>query len=105
MMMIIAYVRKSRASAVLRALHEAGWTGLTAYIVHGMSGERSTFLYSNHPFEPDRLPESVKIEVVGAEEMIDQVAAVIAKEAKTGDPGDGIIVLQKVEQFMRIRDM
>jgi nitrogen regulatory protein PII len=105
MMLVIAYVRKLCAPAVLRALHEAGVGGLTAYVVHGMSGEKSTFFYSGHPFEPAHLPESVKIEVVCAEDMTDQIVAVVANEAKTGAPGDGIIAIQRVERFMNIRGL
>jgi nitrogen regulatory protein PII len=93
MMLVIAYVRKLRAPAVLRALHEAGVGGATAYVVHGMSGDKATFLYSAHPFEPAHLPEAVKIEVVCAEQMTNQIVAVVANEAKTGAPGDGIIAI------------
>jgi nitrogen regulatory protein PII len=105
MMFVIAYVRKLRAPAVLRALHEAGVGGATAYVVHGMSGDKATFLYSAHPFEPAHLPEAVKIEVVCAEDMTDQIVGVIANKAKTGESGDGVITIQRVERFMRIREM
>lgn len=44
MKMISAYVRTQRAPHLIRKLHKAGVKGLTAYIVHGMSGETSTFL-------------------------------------------------------------
>ena len=104
-MMVTAYIRKFRAPAVLRALYESGVGGLTAYIVHGMSGEKSTFFYSGHPFEPAHLPEAVKIEVVCAEDMTDQIVGVIANKAKTGESGDGVITIQRVERFMRIREM
>ena len=103
--MVTAYVRVFLAPAVLRALHDAGVGGLTAYIVHGMSGEKSTFLYSGHPFEPAHLPQSVKIEVVCTDETADQIVGIIANKAKTGEPGDGVVVIQPVERFMNIRDM
>jgi len=104
MVIILAYVRESQASAVLRALHDAGVGGLTAYSVHGMSGERPTFLYSDRPFEPEHLPESVKIELVCSEEAADSIVALIAKEARTGRPGDGMIAVQAVNRFLRISD-
>jgi nitrogen regulatory protein P-II 1 len=104
MVMIVAYVRSLRAPALLRTLHGRG-IGVTAFLVHGLSGEKSTFLYSSHPFEPAHLPEAVKIEVVCNEESVDEVIALIAKEAKTGEPGDGIIATIKVDRCIRIRDM
>lgn len=61
MKMISAYVRTQRASNVIRALYDAGITGLTVYMVRGLSGEPSTFLHSVEPFEPAHLPESVKL--------------------------------------------
>jgi nitrogen regulatory protein PII len=104
MRMIIAYVRPLRASAVIRALHKAGVGGLTVYAVRGISGEKSTFLHSSYPFEPTHLPESVKIEVICDEEKTDQIVALIAKEAKTGAAGDGIIAIQNIERVVRILD-
>jgi nitrogen regulatory protein P-II 1 len=105
MAMITAFVRQLRASAVIRALHNAGVGGLTAYAVHGISGEKSTFLHSSYPFEPAHLPESIKIEVICDEGMTDQIVGLIAQEAKTGAPGDGIIAIQHIDRVVRIKDL
>lgn len=102
--MIMAYIRSLRAPALLRTLHGRG-IGATAYLVHGLSGEKSTFLYSSHPFEPSHLPRAVKIEVVCNEETADEIVAIIAKETKTDEAGDGIIATLKLDRFMRIRDL
>jgi len=105
MKVIIAYIRVDCAAKVTRDLYEAGVGGITAYRVHGMSGETSTFLYSKRPFEIHHLPESVKLEVVCSEESIDNIVKLIAQAARTGDPGDGIIAVQDVERVMKIRDV
>ena len=105
MKLMIAYIRTECASQVMRTLHESGVSGITAYRVRGMSGETSTFLYSKRPFEINHLPESVKLEVVCADESIDKIVALIAQAACTGSPGDGIIAVQDVEKVLRIRDM
>jgi nitrogen regulatory protein P-II 1/nitrogen regulatory protein P-II 2 len=89
----------------MRELYEAGVGGLTAYVVRGMRGETSTFLYSKHPFEISHLPESLKLEVVCSEESIDKIVKLVAQAARTGDPGDGIIAVQDVEKVLRIRDI
>jgi nitrogen regulatory protein P-II 1 len=105
MKIVTAYVRTERAAQLMRKLHEAGVGGLSAYMVRGMSGETSTFFYSKRPFEPSHLPETLKIEIICDEGSVDKMVELIAREAKTGAPGDGIIVLQSVEQVHRIRDL
>jgi nitrogen regulatory protein P-II 1 len=89
----------------MRALHEAGVGGLTAYVVRGMSGETSTFLYSKRPYELSHLPESLKVEVICDDDALDKIIALIGQQARTGSPGDGLIAIQDVERTLRIRDI
>jgi len=105
MKMVIAYVRTECTPALMRALHEAGIGGLTAYVVRGMSGEASTFFYSKHPYEVDHLPESLKIEVICDDDSVAKIVALITQQARTGSPGDGIVAIQNVERVLRIRDI
>jgi nitrogen regulatory protein PII len=104
MKMISAYVRTQGSPDLMRELHKAGVGGLTAYTVRGMSGETATFLYSKRPFEVNHLPESLKIEVICDDASTDEIVALIARMAKTGAPGDGLIAIQDVERIVRIRD-
>jgi nitrogen regulatory protein PII len=104
MKMISAYVRPHCSPSLMRELHQAGVGGLTAYTVRGMSGEAATFLYSKRPFEVNHLPESIKIEVICDDASSDEIVALIARMAKTGAPGDGIIAIQDVERVVKIRD-
>lgn len=105
MKLVTAYVRAHRASQVMRALHEANVRGLTAYVVHGMSGETPLSFFGLHPFDPANLPESVKIEIFCEDEMAEGIAQIIAQAAKTGYPGDGVIATQDVEKVIKIRDL
>lgn len=105
MKLLAAYVRPHRAAEVVRALHAAGFHGLTAYVVHGMSGETATALHGIQPFEPANLPETAKIEVVCEDEAAGDILRMIADAAATGFPGDGIITVQDVEKMARIRDL
>jgi nitrogen regulatory protein P-II 1 len=105
MKMVTAYVRTQCAPRLLRALHEAGVGGLTTYVVRGMSGETSTFLYSKRPFELSHLPESLKLEVICDDAALDKIVALVTQQARTGSPGDGIIAIQDVERTVRIRDI
>jgi nitrogen regulatory protein PII len=105
MKVVTAYVRMHHAAHVIQALHDSGVRGLTAYVVHGMSGETETFLHGLHPFETSNLPESVKVEVISEDGAADRIVKTIAQAAKTGYPGDGIIAVQDVESMARIRDL
>ena len=104
MKMISAYVRTQCSPYLIRELHKAGVGGLTAYTVRGISGETTTFLYSKRPFEVNHLPESLKIEVICDDASTNEIVALIARMAKTGAPGDGIIAIQDVERVVKIRD-
>jgi nitrogen regulatory protein PII len=95
----------NRAADVLRALYKAGISGITAYEVHGMSGEAAIFLHSKRPFEVRNLPEAIKLELVCSEESLDRIIDLLTGAAWTGTPGDGIITVQELDKVMRIREL
>ncbi len=105
MKIVTAYLREECAPKVMRKLYETGIGGLTAYWVHGISGETSTFLHSKRPYELSHLPESLKVEIVCDDGYVDRVVGLIAQQARTGSPGDGFIVIQDVERVLRIQDI
>ena len=105
MKIITAYVRAECAPKLMRKLYETGVGGLTAYWVHGISGETSTFLHSKRPYELSHLPESLKIEVICDDGSVDRIVGLIAQQASTGSPGDGFIAIQDVERVQRIQDL
>lgn len=105
MKLLTAYIRMERAADVMRALHKAAISGITAYPVHGISGEAATFLHSNRPFEVRHLPEAIKLEVVCAEESLDAIIELLAGAARTGRPGDGLITVHELDRVMRIREL
>ena len=105
MKLLVAYIRAECAARVLRELYETGVRGVTAYEVRGIRGEASTFLYSKRPFEVAHLPEAVKLEILCDEESLDSILQLLARTARTGSPGDGVIAVQDVERVLRIRDL
>jgi len=104
MKMVIAYIRTECAAPVMRDLYEAGVGGLTCYMVHGMRSEKPTFLYSMRPFEVHHLPSALKLEVVCSDARVDEVVALIARTARTGNRGDGMIAVLDADKVQRIRD-
>lgn len=105
MKMVIAYIRTECAAYVMRDLYEVGVGGITCHMVHGMRSEQPTFLYSTRPFEVHHLPAALKLEVICADERSDEITNLIARAARTGDRGDGIIAVQDVEKVLRIREI
>ena len=70
-----------------------------------MRSEKPTFLYSTRPFEVHHLPAALKLEVVCCDESIDNIVNLIARTARTGNRGDGIIAVQDVDKVVRIREV
>lgn len=105
MKLLTAYIRVERAADVMRALYKAETGGVTAYEVHGISGETATFFHSKRPFEVRHLPDSIKLEVVCSEESLDTIISLVGGAARTGKAGDGIITVVGLERVMRIREL
>jgi nitrogen regulatory protein P-II 1 len=89
----------------MRALYKANMGGISAYEVRGLRAETKSSLYTHHPFELYHLDEAVKLETICADESVDTVVSLIAENARTGEPGDGLIAVQEVKDVMRIRDI
>jgi nitrogen regulatory protein P-II 1 len=61
-----------------------------------------TEIYRGSEYTVDFLPK-LKVELVIADDMVDQAVDAILKSAKTGKIGDGKIFVSPVEQAIRIR--
>jgi nitrogen regulatory protein P-II 1 len=98
-----AIIKPFRLEEVREALSEIGISGLTATEVKGFGRQKGhTELYRGAEYVVDFLPK-VKIEVVLADEIVDQAVETIIKAARTGKIGDGKIFVMPVEQVVRIR--
>ena len=85
------------------ALSEIGVNGLTVTEVKGFGRQKGhTELYRGAEYVVDFLPK-IKVEVVLAENMLDNAIEAIIKAAHTGKIGDGKIFVTSVEQVIRIR--
>jgi nitrogen regulatory protein P-II 1 len=100
---IEAIVKPFKLDEVREALAEVGVSGLTVSDVKGFGRQKGhTELYRGAEYVVDFLPK-VKIEVVVADKMVDQVIESIIKAARTGKIGDGKVFVTAVEQVVRIR--
>lgn len=100
---IEAIIKPFKLDDVREALSEIGVTGMTAVEVKGFGRQKGhTELYRGAEYVIDFLPK-VKVEVVVANEMVEQCIDAITQAARTGKIGDGKIFVSAVERVVRIR--
>ncbi|MGR3723597.1 P-II family nitrogen regulator [Abyssibius alkaniclasticus] len=100
---IEAVIKPFKLDEVKEALQDAGVQGLSVIEAKGFGRQKGhTELYRGAEYVVDFLPK-VKIEVVVADDQVEQVVEAIIDAAKTGKIGDGKIFVSSVEQAIRIR--
>ncbi|KHF26227.1 MULTISPECIES: P-II family nitrogen regulator [sulfur-oxidizing symbionts] len=98
-----AIIKPFKLDDVREALSDIGITGMTATEVKGFGRQKGhTELYRGAEYVVDFLPK-VKIELVVAEEQVDQCIEAITNASRTGKIGDGKIFVSPIEQVVRIR--
>nr|WP_311526581.1 P-II family nitrogen regulator [uncultured Ralstonia sp.] len=103
MKQITAIIKPFKLDEVRESLADVGVTGLTVTEVKGFGRQKGhTELYRGAEYVVDFLPK-IKIEVVVADNQVENVIDTIVKAAKTGKIGDGKIFVTPVEQVIRIR--
>lgn len=100
---IEAVIKPFKLEEVRESLSEIGINGLTVSEVKGFGRQKGhTELYRGAEYTVDFLPK-VKLELVVADEVLDQAMDAITKAAHTGKIGDGKIFVINVDQALRIR--
>ena len=100
---IEAIIKPFKLDEVKEALQEVGLQGITVIEAKGFGRQKGhTELYRGAEYVVDFLPK-VKLEIVLADELVDQAVDAIRKAAQTGRIGDGKIFVSSVEEAIRIR--
>lgn len=100
---IEAIIKPFKLDEVKDVLTEIGAQGLTVTEVKGFGRQKGhTELYRGAEYVVDFLPK-IKLEMVVADDMVEQVVEAIIKTARTGRIGDGKIFVLPVEEAVRIR--
>ena len=103
MKLIMAVIKPFKLDDVREALTPLGVQGLTVSEVKGFGRQKGqTEIYRGAEYHVSFLPK-VKIEVVVADALAEQVVEAIARTANTGKIGDGKIFVLDVERAVRIR--
>jgi nitrogen regulatory protein P-II 1 len=96
-------IKPFKLDEVKDALNGLGISGMTISEVKGFGRQRGhKEIYRGAEYQTDFIPK-VKIDLVVAEEMADQVVATICEVANTGKVGDGKIFVLPMDGAVRIR--
>jgi len=100
---IDAIIRTGKLEEVKAALEEAGIVGMSTEPVRGHGRQQGrTELHRGSTYAINLLPK-VRIEVVVADERVDDAVAIICEVARTGEIGDGKIFVSEVLDAIRVR--
>ena len=98
-----AIIKPFKLDEVKEALSTLGVQGLTVSEVKGFGRQKGhTELYRGAEYVVDFLPK-LKLEIVVADSMVDQVVQAVCDAANSGRIGDGKIFVLPMEESVRIR--
>jgi len=100
---IEAIIRPFKLEDVKVALVNAGIVGMTVSEVRGFGRQKGQVeRYRGSEFTVEFL-QKLKIEVVVADDKVENVLKAVQEAAKTGEIGDGKIFISPVDSVLRIR--
>lgn len=101
---IKAIIRPSKLLEVTEELHEIeGLPGVTIFEIKGFGKSRARNAADKVVYEMVEFVPRIQLEVVVADDMVDDVVNVIQKHAHTGNTGDGKIFVSTVDEIIKIR--
>jgi len=103
MKQLMVVIKPFKLDDVRDALAELGISGMTVSEVKGFGRQKGhTELYRGAAYVVDFLPK-IKLEIIVADDLVDQAVEAIIGAARTGKIGDGKIFVMNIEQVIRIR--
>ncbi len=100
---IEAIIKPFKLDDVKEALHAIGMQGMTVLEAKGFGRQRGhTELYRGAEYVVDFLPK-LKLELVIADDAVENAIDAISAAAQTGKIGDGKIFVSDVNETVRIR--
>lgn len=103
MKLIIAYVKPFKLEEVKDALREVGVTGMSVGEIRGFGRQSGqTEVYRGAEYKVEFVPKT-RIELAVGDDDVERVVATIEGAARTGDIGDGKVIVVPIEEILRIR--
>ncbi|WP_027881058.1 P-II family nitrogen regulator [Mesoflavibacter zeaxanthinifaciens] len=97
-----AIIRKSKFSAVKKALHEVGVNFFSYWDVTGLGNEKIGHVYRGVSYSTSDIQRRY-LSIVVNDEFLDVTVQTIIEAGKTGEVGDGKIFVSNIEEVYRIR--
>ena len=103
MKLITAFIKPFKLDEVKGALKAAGVSGMTVADVNGFGRQSGqTEVYRGAEYQVDLVPK-VRLDVVVGDGDVEGIVSTIETAARTGEIGDGKIIVTSAEQVVRIR--
>jgi nitrogen regulatory protein PII len=103
MKLIIAFIKPFKLDQVKDELRGIGITGMSVGEIRGFGRQSGqTEVYRGAEYKVEFVPKT-RIEVAVDDGDVDRVVSTIEAAARTGEIGDGKIIVVPVEQILRIR--
>ena len=100
---VIGIVRPDKANDVLEALYRAEVRGFSMTRVQGHGGELDRVETYRGTTVKIGLSEKVRFEIAVSEEFVEPAIDAVCEGARTGEVGDGKIMVMPLERVVRIR--
>ena len=98
-----AIIRTHKLDDVKSALVEAGIEGMTVVEVRGFGRQQGhTEMYRGTEYAVDFVPKA-KLEIILADEKLQEAIDAVLQAAQTGNVGDGKIFVSDITESIRIR--
>lgn len=100
---IKAYIQPFMLQKVTDALHKIHIHGMSVYEIKGCGKEKDeSYPHHSRDYVVEFVPK-VKIEIICADEDVDEIVETIQKHAHTGRRGDGKIFITHIEKAVSVR--
>lgn len=103
MKLIVAYIKPFKLDDVKERLRSLGVDGMSVGEVRGFGRQAGhTEVYRGAEYTVEFVPK-IRIEIIAADDMTPAIVRAIESAARTGEIGDGKIVVTGVDDVIRIR--
>ena len=103
MKLVVAIVRPEKANDVLEALYRAEVRGVSMSRVQGHGGELDRVETYRGTTVQVGLSDNVRFEIAVSDDFVEPTIEALCEGARTGDVGDGKIMVLPIEKIVRIR--
>lgn len=103
MKLVVAFIKPFKLDQIKDELRAIGVTGMSVGEIRGFGRQAGqTEVYRGAEYKVEFVPKT-RIEVAVDDSQVDRVVSTIEAAARTGEIGDGKIIVLPVDQVLRIR--